>query len=280
MGEEPVDDLDRLLRVVDGDVHVHPEDELAPRDVLHLVDESVVAILRGDPLALEEAERVRAGRADARVSLPARDPAHVAAERRQPAHDVARVVAHRRRDLEHRLHELGVDPRLELVARHRLRASSRCAGRGRRSRHRGAGTPPRRRACTGTCSERVVEDAPGGLRAIAGDGGRERLLSGHVPVEREVWEPRFPTLSKSTRGKCSPATASRTSWQERLRPRSRPSISDRRGRRALSCSRGARRRRPRRARGRSRRSRRRSRGTRACARRARGSIPPARVRFR
>ena len=65
MGEEPVDDLDRLLRVVDGDVDVHPEDQLAPRDVLELVDEGAVAVLRGDPLALEEAERVRPGRADA-----------------------------------------------------------------------------------------------------------------------------------------------------------------------------------------------------------------------
>ena len=39
MREQPVDDLDRLLRVVDGDVHVHPEDELTPSDVLELVDQ-------------------------------------------------------------------------------------------------------------------------------------------------------------------------------------------------------------------------------------------------
>ena len=39
----------------------------------------------------------------------------VAAQLDEPAHDVAGVAAHRRRDLEHRLHELGVDPRLELV---------------------------------------------------------------------------------------------------------------------------------------------------------------------
>ena len=74
MREQPVDDLDRLLRLVDGDVHVHPEDELAPRDVLELVDERAVAVLRGDPLALEEAERVRARRADARSLLAARSP--------------------------------------------------------------------------------------------------------------------------------------------------------------------------------------------------------------
>ena len=48
LGEVPdqrVDDLDRLLRIVDRDVHVEPEDQLASRDVLHLVDEGAVAIL-------------------------------------------------------------------------------------------------------------------------------------------------------------------------------------------------------------------------------------------
>ena len=54
-----------------------------------------------------------------RVPCSLRDLRDVAAERRQPAHDVARVVAHGRRDLEHGLHELGVDPCLELVARDR-----------------------------------------------------------------------------------------------------------------------------------------------------------------
>ena len=44
---------------------------------------------------------------DVRAKLPQR---HV---------HVARRTAHRRRDLEHGLHELGVDPRLELAARHR-----------------------------------------------------------------------------------------------------------------------------------------------------------------
>jgi hypothetical protein len=42
-----------------GDVHVQAEDELAPRDVLHLVDEVAVPVARGDALALEEAERMR-----------------------------------------------------------------------------------------------------------------------------------------------------------------------------------------------------------------------------
>ena len=119
LGEQPVHDLDRLLRIVDGDVHVHAEDQLAPGDVLELVDEGPVAVARGDPLALEEAERVRAGRADAQALL-ARDLGHVRAQLPQLALDVAGVAADRRRDLEHRLHQLGVDPRLELVAGDRL----------------------------------------------------------------------------------------------------------------------------------------------------------------
>ena len=72
MWEQPVDDLDRLLRIVHRDVHVHSEDELAAGDVLQLVDQRVVAVLRSDPLSLEEAERVRSGRADSR-SLLVRD---------------------------------------------------------------------------------------------------------------------------------------------------------------------------------------------------------------
>ena len=94
MWEQPVDDLDRLLRIVHGDVHVHSEDELAAGDVLQLVDQRVVAVLRGDPLSLEQAERVRSGRADPR-SLLVRDLRDVCAQRREPAHHVARVVADR-----------------------------------------------------------------------------------------------------------------------------------------------------------------------------------------
>src|SRR5262249_36607399 len=117
MREQAVDDADRLLGIVDGDVDVHPEDELAPSDVLHLVDERVVPVLRRDPLTLEEAERMRARRADARPAL-GRDLRDVCTEACQPAHDVARVPADRRRDLDDGLHELRVDASLELVPAH------------------------------------------------------------------------------------------------------------------------------------------------------------------
>ena len=59
-------------------VHVHAEDQLAPRDVLQLVDELPVTVARGDALPLEEAERVCAGRSEA-ATLLARDLGDVAA---------------------------------------------------------------------------------------------------------------------------------------------------------------------------------------------------------
>ena len=222
MREQSVDDLDRLLRIVHGDVHVHSEDELAAGDVLQLVDQRVVAVLRSDPLSLEEAERVRSGRADAR-SLLVRDLRDVCAQRREPAHHVARVVADRGRDLEHRLHELRVDPRLELVSgdrgEHRVDVLDEVERVGIEElvllldaeRVRVAG------------SERVVEDAPCRFRP-------------------------FPVIEDGKA--CLPVTG------ELPRPRSRPSSAGRRGRRERSCWPGARRRRPPRARERSRRSRR------------------------
>ena len=63
LGQETVDDLDRLFGVVHRDVDVEPEDELTTRDVLHLIDKGAIAIARSDALALEEAEGVRSGRA-------------------------------------------------------------------------------------------------------------------------------------------------------------------------------------------------------------------------
>ena len=117
MPDQPVDDLDRLLRIVDRDVHVEAEDQLTPGDVLHLVDERAIAVSGGDALALEERERVRSGGSDAHATLGG-DTRDVAAQRAQLRCDVRGRVADRRCDLEHGLHQLGVDPRLELVARH------------------------------------------------------------------------------------------------------------------------------------------------------------------
>ena len=119
LGEEPVHDLDRLLGIVDGDVDVHPEDQLPPGDVLELVDEIAVAVARRDPLPLEERERMRSGGADPH-SLLAPDLHDVGPELHELGLDVAGGAADRCRDLEHRLHQLGVDPRLQLVPADRL----------------------------------------------------------------------------------------------------------------------------------------------------------------
>src|SRR5919204_35449 len=117
MGEQPVDDLDRLLGIVDGDVDVHAEDQLAAGDVLQLVDEVPVPVACGDPLAFEERERVRAGRADAHALRPG-DVADIAADLPQLRLDRRWRPTDGRRDLEHRLHQLRIDTLLELVSVH------------------------------------------------------------------------------------------------------------------------------------------------------------------
>src|SRR3954462_5420146 len=93
---------------------VDAEDQFAARDVLHLVDEGAVAIASGDPLALEETERMRSGRADAQA-LVAGNAADVPADLAELVRDLAGCVAYGRRDLEHGLHQLRVDHRLELM---------------------------------------------------------------------------------------------------------------------------------------------------------------------
>jgi hypothetical protein len=108
MKEERARHLDRLLGIVDGHVDVQAEDELAARDVLKLVDEIAVAVAGGDPLALEKAEGMRAGGADAHAAF-ARDPAHEAPQLAELSVHVCDALADRRRNLDHRLHELRSD---------------------------------------------------------------------------------------------------------------------------------------------------------------------------
>ncbi len=115
MGKQAVHDLDRLVGIVDRDVHVQAEDQLAPRDVLELVDEVAVAVSGGDALALEEAEGMRAGRADAQPLLLC-DSRHVHPQLPERVVDVGGRPADGRRNLEYRLHQLRVDVGLELVA--------------------------------------------------------------------------------------------------------------------------------------------------------------------
>ena len=58
------DDPDRPVGIIDGDMDVQAEDQLPARRVLKFVDERAVPLATGHPLALEQAERMRAGRAE------------------------------------------------------------------------------------------------------------------------------------------------------------------------------------------------------------------------
>ncbi len=87
---------------------MHPEDQLAARDVLELLDERPVTVLGGDLLLFEKTERVRSRRGVA-AAVGARDLGHVRAQPSQLRADLSRCVADRCCDLDHRLHQLRVD---------------------------------------------------------------------------------------------------------------------------------------------------------------------------
>ena len=61
MHPHPVRDVDRLVGIVDADVHVQPEQELLPHDEAERVEDLVVALVLDDPLVLPLRERVGAG---------------------------------------------------------------------------------------------------------------------------------------------------------------------------------------------------------------------------
>ncbi len=159
-----------------------------------------VPVLRRDPLALEERERMRPGRADAQPP-GAGDLADVAAQLPQLDLHVGGRVADRRRDLEHRLHQLGVDVLLQLVALHGgehgvdvLDEVVRLAV----EEHVLLLDAQRVRVAL---AEGVVEHAAasGEARSLAGDRRREDLLRGHETIASA-------SISTSHRGSSSPAT--------------------------------------------------------------------------
>ena len=98
-------DPDRAVRVIDGDVNVHAEDQLAARDVLQHVDERAIALAAGDALALEQAERVRAGAAEPKPLRRGRCD-RVRAKAVQLALDVGDPAADGRVELHERLEQL------------------------------------------------------------------------------------------------------------------------------------------------------------------------------
>ena len=72
MHAHAVGDMDRLVRVVQADVHVLAEDDLLARDEAQRADQVAIARARDDPLVLPHRERVRPGRADHQVAARSR----------------------------------------------------------------------------------------------------------------------------------------------------------------------------------------------------------------
>ena len=128
----PLADVDRLVRIVDGDMHVHPEDQLLAGDEPQRGDQIPVARPRDDPLVLPHRERMGAGRAD-RQPLGGRRPRDLAAQRAQLLAGLRGVLARIGRDLQHRLHQLRLDladgRRARSIASIALTSSSESASR-------------------------------------------------------------------------------------------------------------------------------------------------------
>ena len=124
-GAQRVRDRDRLLRGLQPDVHVQPEDQLTLDRPLQRLDELLVALLLRYLLVLVARERMRAGGDHgnaARFRLLARATPQLAGLGDRLA-DRARGL---RRDLDRRLEQLGLDA---LVALRRLAEHLRVARR-------------------------------------------------------------------------------------------------------------------------------------------------------
>ena len=116
LGQQALHDVHREVGLGHGDVHVHPEHELAARDVLQLLDEPAVAVPRRDALILRARERMRAGAREPHAErLDGRRDA--APHGLEVAAQLVDVAAHDRGDLERALHQLGMRAAVERPAR-------------------------------------------------------------------------------------------------------------------------------------------------------------------
>src|SRR5579859_2585048 len=107
--------MDRLVGIVEPNVHMHAENELLTRDEAQGADEVAVAGTGDDALVLPLSEGMRPRRPD-RQPLAPRGIDDLTPERPQLRARHGDVRARVGRDLEHRLHEL----RLDLTAGRRL----------------------------------------------------------------------------------------------------------------------------------------------------------------
>ena len=144
MSPKRVDDAHGAVGVVDADMHVQPVDELAAPRVLQLVDQHPVAVAVHDALALEQAERVCARRAEPQaVRLGGHD--RVAPDRAQFAAPPAGCPRRRRCGTPRATRRAPARRWRRTPRRPRRPGWSRPAARGRTSAGRAACTPPRLR---------------------------------------------------------------------------------------------------------------------------------------
>ena len=178
-------------------MHVETEDQLPAGDVLHLVDERSIAVAGRDPLSLEQAERVRAGRAHAQTVVGG-DVADGRAQASELPVGIAGGAADGCRDLERRLHQLRLHPRLVLVADDRRQDGVDALDEVERLRVEEHVLLLDAERVRLTVSERVLEHAA--RRAEA--GGRDRWRPGllHRPIIASA------SISTNHRGSKSPAT--------------------------------------------------------------------------
>ena len=171
LGQQALHDMHREVGIGHRDVHVHAEHELAPRDVLQLLDEPAVAVARRDALILGARERVgtcagepHAERLDGRGdAAPHASRDRCAARRRCGTRPMPpRACSASARDA------LG-----RRAARRRApRRPRRSASRARRWSRRGACTPPPRPASAAL---------PGRKRALLRSSSREYCPVGSRP---------------------------------------------------------------------------------------------------
>ena len=93
---------DRDFFVFNADVHVQTEDQVRAGDVLQVLDDRVISLIRADFLRLPVAERMGRRRHDAQPALP-REAVEFASHLDEFAFYFGHVAAHVRSDFDHRL---------------------------------------------------------------------------------------------------------------------------------------------------------------------------------
>src|ERR1043166_9620169 len=95
-----IHDIDPVFAVGNSDVHVQPEDETSPGDLLHVVNGDSIAVVRRDLLVHPMREWMSAGRSD-HPSITSRDRGQLAAKADNLLPRAVNVAANLRAKLDH-----------------------------------------------------------------------------------------------------------------------------------------------------------------------------------